>query len=169
MDWLFVISNITGGLSVLLYLLSDLQSDDKKLDLYYTYGNIAFVLHLVSQSEYWLACPIIVAIIRNYLFRNSSSPQLRITFLLIYIGILFTTLMSSPSIHNVIPACVSIIMTIAFAYTSRHALTALIAFCSFLWIYIGIEISSFYIIASEIIGLCFLSYRSYKQTITSNN
>ena len=78
-----------GWISTVIFLISDLQDDDAKLDHYYTLGNVFFVFHLLLLQAWIPAATVSLAIARNLINRRHKSTAVKITFLAIFILIFF--------------------------------------------------------------------------------
>lgn len=154
-------SHFFGFFSLVFYLSSDLQSDDKKLDFYYTIGNIMFFFHLVLLSSFWPATTVFLAVIRNiFNYKYKENKNIKIFFIITFLFIFITAIYNLDTWSDPIPALVSLIMTFAFLYTRGHVLTLAGVICSLLWICVGIDINSKYILITEILSIFFLLYRT---------
>lgn len=156
-----VISQGLGWLATAIFLFSDLQEDDRKLDQYYTLGNTFFVLHLLLLQAWIPAITVFLAITRNLLNRRYSHPAFKMAFLSVFSAIFVITLYFVPDWQLALPALVSVIMTIAFLYTKQHGLTFVSIVSSLLWIVVGIHLHSWPVIVLETMSILFLCFRTF--------
>jgi len=160
MDYL---TGTIGFLATLLYLYSDYQKDDKKLDFYYTLGNVVFVIYLNLIGAHIASLTVVLAIARNVILMKTQNSKIKKAFLVLFAGIFITTFIFADVWQESLPAMVSLIMTYAFAYTKGHRLTALIVLCSLLWLVVGVGINSYSIILMEVVSVLILMFRAYRQ------
>ena len=149
-----------GWAATILFLLSDLQDDDAKLDSYYTSGNVMFLFHLTLLHAWIPAATVLMAIARNVINRKFDNRGVKIFFLMSFTSIFAVTLHFASDWQLALPALVSVIMTVAFLYASKHWLTLASVTASLLWIVVGMHLNSWPIVALEIISIAFLSYRT---------
>lgn len=159
------VSNAVGFLSTALFLYSDIQEDDERLDKFYTLGNCFFLTHLALLSSFIPAITVLLAVIRNLLNKHfPTSNLIKYFFVTAFTGILLISLVAMGEWQLSLPALVSLIMTFAFLYASGNLLTWALAVCSLLWIVVGIHINSYPTIAIECLSLILLAYRYVKQS-----
>ena len=149
-----------GWAATILFLLSDLQDDDAKLDFYYTSGNVMFLFHLTLLHAWIPAATVLMAIARNVINRKFDNRGVKIFFLMSFTSTFAVTLHFASDWQLALPALVSVIMTVAFLYASKHWLTLASVTASLLWIVVGMHLNSWPIVALEIISIAFLSYRT---------
>lgn len=160
-------SQLFGFISTGFFLYSDIQEDDEKLDKFYTIGNVFFLVHLLLLKSFIPAVTVFLAVIRNSLNNiYKDNTYLRYAFVFIFFSIFIAAITLFDEWQLALPASVSLIMTFAFLYTKGNLLTFLIGLCSVLWLIVGIHISSYSIIALEVVSLVLLGYRYYKQNIS---
>lgn len=163
MDVLFFFAHALGAVSTIVFLYSDLQEDDDKLDYYYTIGNVFFVGHLLLLGSFIPASTVFLAIVRNVICKVYESRHLKNLFLMIFILIFLVNVLGEGDVVNSIPSLVSVIMTVAFLFSTGHILTLCSIICSILWFIVGFNILSYPIMILETISVILLLYRALKQ------
>jgi len=164
MDYLI---GFIGFVATSLYLYSDFQKDDKKLDFYYTLGNVVFVIYLNLIGTHIASITVILAILRNIILRKTNNEFIKGGFLLTFVLIFLYACFWADVWQESLPALVSLIMTYSFAYTNGHKLTISIALCSLLWLLVGISVNSYSIVLMEILSIIILIVRAYRQELES--
>ena len=81
-----------GWAATILFLLSDLQDDDAKLDFYYTSGNVMFLFHLTLLHAWIPAATVLMAIARNVINRKFDNRGVKIFFLMSFTSTFAVTL-----------------------------------------------------------------------------
>lgn len=159
--WDVVIQGLGWG-STIIFLWSDLQEDDSKLDRYYTLGNLLFFFHLALLQAWIPAGTVLLAVLRNTLNRHYRSHRLKQAFIALFSLIFIVTVTTEPHWQLALPAFVSVMMTVAFMYGKKHTLTLASIISSILWIVLGSHLQSLPIIALETLSITFLCYRTYR-------
>ena len=146
-SFIFYLSHFLGVIATLVFLYSDMQKDDSKLDKYYTIGNIFFLFHLLLLKSFVPCITVFLAILRNVLNKiYKNNYFIRYSFLSLFFIIFIYGLLYSEHWILSLPAFVSLIMTFAFLYTKENILTYLSVLCSLLWVVVGFYIDSYSIV-----------------------
>lgn len=161
----YLLANLFGFVAACLYLYSDVQSDDKRLDHFYTLGNVSFVFHLVLMASFLPAITVAIAVFRNVLVSLYDNSLMRIVFVLVFLSLFLYASVGAFNGQNwwdSLPALCSLLMTFGFLYTKANVLTFVMIVCSVLWLVVGVCIGSYSVIALELISILLLLYRFCK-------
>ncbi|MDP2564445.1 YgjV family protein [Pseudoalteromonas marina] len=157
--FVFVLANLFGFVSTCLFLYSDIQTDDKRLDFFYTLGNVSFIFHLFLMASFVPAITVILAVLRNVVIARYDKLFVRNFFVIVFLSVFFYAVFTVSDWWNALPALCSLLMTFGFLYTKANALTFVMVVCSVLWLIVGVCIDSYYVIFLELVSILLLFYR----------
>lgn len=157
-----IVAESVGFVATAIFIYSSSLTDDKKLSFFYTIGCFLLASHLLLLGSMYAGVVTAISGFRNLLAPFDKSGKLKKAFMMVFITLLAYSIAKADTFIDVIPALASVVMSYAFLYTTKNALSACIFVSASLWLMVGISLGSVSLIILEASTMATLLYRVIK-------